>query len=269
MKELVVKIDNKKYKLCSDDNYIEHVKNNFEPEMIELFKTIISKDSIIIDIGANIGCTTIFFAENSKKVYSFEPSKTTFEYLEKNINQAGFKNAHLFNIGLGSENFKTTLTYSSDNRAGGFVSNLIHIKEGHIIEEIEIHKLDSFLQSIDDLNKLDFIKIDAEGFEPKILKGSEQTLAMYKPVIILELNHWCLNAFQRTSIPDFFDQLRVLFPFLYAIESNTYLDLHNEDDSYLAMYRHILQMKYKTIIAAYDLNQLAKFKKNYKHSRIL
>ena len=264
IKEILVKIDKKKYKLSSDDNYIEHIKDDFEPEMVKLFKCFIKSQDIVFDIGANIGCTSILFGENSQKVYSFEPSKSTYAFLEKNISNSGLNNIITFNLGLGSENFVTQLTYSPDNRSGGFVSNLINATDDHIIEEIHIHKLDDFIKK-SNLTRIDFIKIDAEGFEPKILTGATETVLNFKPVIILELNHWCLNAFQRISIPEFFDQLKELFPILYAVEGNTYLDLRNQNDSYLIMHFHILQMKYKTIIACFNEEKLSSFKKQYQY----
>ena len=94
----------------------------------------------------------------------------------------------------------------------------------------------------------------------------------------LELNHWCLNAFQRTSVPDFFDFLRGVFPYLYAVDmrytSNlrdrlhrellpSFYDkkdarnLHDQDAAYHVMYRHILHgSSYPTLVGAFNPTQL-------------
>lgn len=104
-----------------------------------------------------------------------------------------------------------------------------------------------------------------EGFEGHVLRGGAKTLSTYKPLVVLELNHWCLNAFQRTSVPDFFDLLRSIFPILLAVDGSSYMNLHDTNDSYIVMYYHILQMRFLNILAAFDENQISKFKSAYEH----
>ena len=123
VRELEVDIGGTKYIIASDDDYLTNIKNGFEPEMVKLFRALATDSEISLDIGANIGCTAILFAELSKKVYAFEPSPTTFAFLEKNIARSGFKNIVAQNIGLGAEAGESTLTFAPSNRSGGFVSN--------------------------------------------------------------------------------------------------------------------------------------------------
>jgi tRNA1(Val) A37 N6-methylase TrmN6 len=92
-REVRVGIGGKNYAIASDDNYLEHIKNGFEPDMVKLFRAVASDSEVILDIGANIGCTALLFGELSMNVYAFEPSKTTFGFLEKNISKSGLKNA--------------------------------------------------------------------------------------------------------------------------------------------------------------------------------
>ncbi len=259
-----VKIGGKKYVIASDDDYLEHIKNGFEPQMVDMFKTLISKNDYILDIGANIGCTSILFGELSKKVYSFEPSPTTFSYLQKNILQSGLKNIEVLNIGLGSSSGESTITFSPANRSGGFVSNLTQASIGHTVENIQIKTVDEILESLKP-PAVNFIKIDVEGFEGHVIQGAKATIAKNNPIVVLELNHWCLNAFQRTSIPDFFDLLKSYFPILFAVEGNTYMNLHDISDSYTVMYNHIIFMKYPNIVAAFNEKQLEKFLSLYQH----
>ncbi|MBE9012071.1 FkbM family methyltransferase [Pseudanabaenaceae cyanobacterium LEGE 13415] len=260
----IVEIGGKKYTIISDDNYLKQIRKRFEPKMVELFKTVAKDSEVILDIGANIGCTAILFGELAKQVYAFEPSQSTCYFLEKNVSHSGLKNITIQNIGLGAEAGEFTLTFSPANRSGGFVSNQTQINTGHVTETITICKLDQVIQSLN-ISKIDFIKIDVEGFEGQVLRGATQTLLTYQPVIVLELNHWCLNAFQRTSIPDFFDFLRSTFPILLAIDDSNYLNLHNEDESYTVMYYHILQGNFPNLLAAFDESKLEQFRKSYQH----
>ena len=79
-RKITVKIDQKDYVITSDDDYLEGIKNGFEPNMVEMIKALVNKNDYILDIGANIGCTSILFGELSKRVYSFEPSPTTYSF---------------------------------------------------------------------------------------------------------------------------------------------------------------------------------------------
>lgn len=263
--EVSIDIGGKDYTIISDDNYLEHFKEHgFEPSMVKLFRAVASDSEVILDIGANIGCTALLFGELSKNVYAFEPSPTTFVFLEKNISKSGLKNIFPQNMGLGTEPGEYTLTFNPSNRSGSFVSNQTQACAGHTVEKIVIRQMDEVLKSLN-VSRVDFIKIDVEGFEGHVLRGATQTLATNRPVVLLELNHWCLNAFQRTSIPDFFDFLRSTFPILLAVDGDSYLDLYDENDSYIFMYYHIIHMRFQNILAAFDERRLDKFKSLYQH----
>jgi protein-L-isoaspartate O-methyltransferase len=112
-KEVKVDIGGKDYIIVSDDNYLEHFeKHGFEPNMVKLFRAVASESEVILDIGANIGCTALLFGELSKNVYAFEPSPTTFAFLKKNISRSGLRNIFPQNMGLGTEPGEYTLTFA-------------------------------------------------------------------------------------------------------------------------------------------------------------
>jgi FkbM family methyltransferase len=197
------KINGKSYSIASDDDYLDHVEGEFEPEMVSLFKALIQPNNTVLDIGANIGCTSILFGDLARKVYSFEPSPTTHRWLVENVKRAKLNNVEPINLGLGKEAGTFELTFAPNNRSGGFVSNLTSASEGHQVEHITIARGDDFIRERQ-LNKVDFIKIDVEGFEQSVIEGLAATIVRDQPIVALELNHWCLNAFQRTSVPEFF-----------------------------------------------------------------
>ena len=263
-RELNIDIGGTNYQIESDDNYLDHIKNGFEPESVRLFRSLASGSEVILDIGANIGCTAILFGGLAKTVHSFEPSASTFAFLQKNVSRAGLKHVVPHNFGLGAEPGEFTLSFSAANRSGGFVSNQVQASAGHKVETITIRTLDEVAASLK-LPRVDFIKIDVEGFEGHVLKGGKQTLAKFRPVVCAELNHWCLNAFQRTSVPDFLDQLRAIFPILVAVDGAGYMNLHDPNDSYIVMYHHILNMRFLNVVGAFDENRLAAFRSAYRH----
>ena len=257
-KELDVAIGEGVYRLASDDEYLEHVKGGFEPHMVDLFNTLIQKKDYVLDVGANIGCTSILFGERAHRVFAFEPCPSTFRFLEKNISRSGLKNIELNNLGLGSEPGQSEITYASSNRSGAFVSDKTRASAGHVTETILIKRLDDVVAELN-IPRIDFIKIDVEGFEQHVLDGGKKVITAFMPVVVLELNHWCLNALQRICVPDFFDHLRSMFPVLCAVDGASYANLHEENESYAVMYQHIVNFKYANIVAAFNDAQLSRF----------
>jgi len=272
------KINGKPYSISSDDDYLDHVEGEFEPEMVSLFKSLIQPTDTVLDIGANIGCTSLLFGDLARKVYSFEPSPTTHRWLVQNVRMAKLNNVEPINLGLGKDAGTFELTFAPNNRSGGFVSNLTNASEGHQVEQITIAKGDDFIRE-HQIAKVDFIKIDVEGFEQSVIEGLAETIAREQPIVVLELNHWCLNAFQRTSVPDFFDFLRSVFPYLYAVDmrytsnlrdrlqrellpflydKKDAKNLHDQNAAYHVMYRHILHgSSYPTLVGAFKPKQLS------------
>lgn len=256
----IVEIGGKQFTLTSDDDYLVNIGSTFEPETVRLFKTL--AHGAVLDIGANIGCTALLFSDLASHVHAFEPSPSTHTLLCENVKVAGNVTTH--NIGLGDTPGESELTFAPNNRSGGFVSNKTSASAGHVVEKITIRTLDDVVQQLE-LTAVDFIKIDVEGFEGHVIRGGLKTLSRFHPVTALELNHWCLNAFQRTSVPDFLDYLRSVFPILYAIQGQTYLDLCDPSETYAVMYRHILHMEYVTLVGAFHDGQLAEFHSQYTH----
>ena len=263
-REFAINIGGINCTITADDNYLDEFKNSFDPQMVKLLKILAANSKTILDIGANIGCTAILFGELSENVYAFEPSPTTFEFLEMNIAKSGKTNVFPQNIGAGEKPGEYTLTFAPSNRSGAYISNQTQASAGHTIEKVIIRKLDDVVNSLD-IQNIDFIKIDVEGFEGHVLRGAKKTLSSFRPLVVLELNHWCLNAFQRTSIPDFFDFLRSVFPILLSVDRSKYMDLHDENDSYIVMHHHILHGRFPNIVAGFDEIQFNQFRTLYQH----
>lgn len=249
-----------KHALTSDDDYLLHVGKVFEPEMVRLFRAV--AHGVVLDVGANIGCTALLFSDLADTVHAFEPSRITSAILSTNVASAPNIDVHAFGLGETAGAFE--LTYASNNRSGGFVSNLTQASTGHSVEMIELRRMDDVVRELG-LSAVDFIKLDVEGFEGSVLRGAPETLWRFRPVVVLEMNHWCLNVLQRTSLPDFIDYLADVFPILYAVQEGTYLDLHDPSERYVVMYRHILQSQYATLLGAFDASQVADFHASYTH----
>lgn len=126
-------------------------------------------NDIIIDIGANIGNVGIRAASlfDTIKVYMIEAHPVVFNFMVQNIKLNSLNNIVTFNVALGnrdSEFIKFSNHLSDD------LNSIIAEKEEGIL--VKLCKLDSILNE----EQIDFIKIDVEGFELEVLKGSENLL---------------------------------------------------------------------------------------------
>lgn len=238
--------------VSSDDQYLAQMPEAFEPEMTAIFQALIQPDMVVADVGANIGMTSMLFSQLARKTFAFEPAPSTFALLRSNLDRNEITNVQAHNLGMGDQPERQTITFAPSNRSGGFVSDTLTLAAGHVTETIEIDTLDRFFQ--DNTEQPDFIKMDVEGFEPRVLRGAGALLAAKKPTVVLELNHFCLNVMHRVTVPDFLDQLAAIFPVLLAVERDNsgMANLHNSDQRYRVMNLHVTKFRFPNIVAGFD-----------------
>ena len=127
---------------------------------------ILTPGTSLVDVGANVGAWAIRASQFYKQVYAFEPNRTFFDGLQKNIRLNHCNNSKLFNTALGD-------TEGITERA-----ILTHGRKGK--ESVPTKRLDSFQL------KASILKIDVEGTGDRVLKGALETIATNHPKIILE-----------------------------------------------------------------------------------
>lgn len=77
-----------------------------------------------------------------------------------------------------------------------------------------------------------------------------------KPIVVMEMNHFCLDVLQRITIPDFLDFMRSVFPQLYAVDTDnsTIVDLHVPDKAYMVMHEHVVKHRFPNIVGGFYQN---------------
>lgn len=133
----------------------------YNPEGFE-----IKPNDIVVDIGAHAGIFTIlasYYAKNGK-VYAFEPFKENYNLLLENINLNKARNIQVFNKAVSNKSGKLKFYVSTSKNKG---QNSMH-KLGESQKEISVEKI-SFRNFLKTIPKIDFLKIDCEGAEYKIL----------------------------------------------------------------------------------------------------
>ena len=131
-----------------------------------------------LDVGANIGNHSVYFSNFFKRVISFEPHPRIFKLLE--LNSELKENIEVHNFGISNATNSSTLFFNNENMGASSLDS--KGLEGSSKVSVELKKIDD----LNEIGKVTFIKIDVEGHEHEVIKGSERLILRDKPVIMFE-----------------------------------------------------------------------------------
>jgi FkbM family methyltransferase len=168
--------------------YINHwVYFNLADKGYEELIRLSSHSSLIFDVGANIGFTALSMAKKGNVesvVHAFEPDLYNFSKLKVNTLLNPESEVILNNIGLGAKNDRLKLVIDTPDNLGG---NRIKREATEDFNWVTITTIDNYCEE-HSLDAVDLIKIDVEGFEYNVLKGSMRLLESCKPIIFIEVD---------------------------------------------------------------------------------
>ena len=203
-------------------------KNKQDAFEIELLKKHIKQNDIVLDIGANIGFYATILSDivgEKGLVHCFEPDSKNFEHLKKTT--ADFKNIKINNKAVGPKTEKLKI-YTSKNL------NVDHrtYKPEEYDKEIEIDAV-----SIDDHlaadPKVDFIKMDIQGFEIQAIQGMQTILDKNKDIKLIS-EFWPYGLKKAgSSVTEYFNFLQSKGFTCYLLEETSLLKLTTEKVSSL------------------------------------
>lgn len=189
----------------------QHGRLDFDNNSLPQLLKYLNHGDVVIDAGSYIGDTTLAFAKavgTEGSVWSYEPNPIAFQAQQHNMKN--YPQVKSYNLALsycGDKN-NYIIDYNTENVGASFLTK----KE----------KGSSFSTCIDSipLIRLNFIKIDAEGFEVNILEGGKETIEKFKPIIVLEINKGALarNSHTPQMIFDFLDKMNYFYRNIYVKE---------------------------------------------------
>ena len=185
--------------LLNLDNYIDsiiYLNGSYEQKNIEFLETLFSqhKCTYFIDVGANIGIYSMYFANNSnlKMSYSFEPNPSNYAQLSANIflNNISEK-VKLFNVALSDKTSQGQLFVvkeKTDDDFGKYNAGM-HSLNKNLTRDmnpvaVNIYRGDDLINLSEEIICL---KIDVEGHELNVLKGISNLLNSNKCIIMIEI----------------------------------------------------------------------------------
>ena len=135
--------------------------------------TYIKQHRVALDIGANVGLWSRDLVNRFDTVVAFEPVDIFRDCLVKNVTKS---NLQIETCALGNENTTATMTITEGNTGHTHV-NPSSIGNGNI----QVRRLDDLA-----MINVDYIKMDCEGFEYRVLQGAEQTIKQWRPIVVVE-----------------------------------------------------------------------------------
>lgn len=151
-----------------------------EPETIKWINTF-SEDSVFFDIGANIGIYTLYSAIiRNNTVYAFEPHVASYKNLLDSINLNNLDKCFAYCVALSNKINLSTINVK--NMHEGVAENVVGKRGDYYHGCTEMHM--DFLVDKNILPQPDHVKIDVDGFEDNVLKGSWATLQKCKSILV-------------------------------------------------------------------------------------
>jgi len=135
--------------------------------------TYIKNYGTALDIGANVGLWSRSLCNQFNQVIAFEPVSMFRECLVKNVVSSRLQ---VKDFALGDHRTTATMIITQGN------TGHTHIDPASLGSgNVEVYRLDDL-----ELDTVDYIKIDCEGYEYRILQGAEQTIKKCRPIIVVE-----------------------------------------------------------------------------------
>lgn len=162
----------------------------FDIHDLEAMRDKIPAGAVVIDAGSNIGNHALYYARICKasRVYTFEPQEKIFALLRENIALNHAEEVIVpYNYALGDQPARASADFQDDIVISGKKKQVnyggLFLKEDSS-GSFEVTTLDSLL--LPQLNRVDFIKMDVQGFEPKVIRGAKELIRRFKPAIQVE-----------------------------------------------------------------------------------
>jgi FkbM family methyltransferase len=158
---------------------------DFEQAETQLLLSFAEADSVIVDIGANIGWYSILLGGKAAKgrVIAFEPIPSTIGFLRKNLALNGTTNVELHEHGLSDEEKELVFFFHPHLSGATSAQNLLDNADA-IEVRAQVKRMDDVLASEP---RIDLLKCDIEGAEIFALRGGMETIERTKPVLFIEM----------------------------------------------------------------------------------
>ena len=186
-----------KFIIFPNDAIAQHIKlgKQWEPHFKTVIEHFISPGDTVIDCGANFGYNAVLMGKrlnNEGLLVAFEPQRIIYQQLNGNLILNNIFNSITYQTALGDGTQSTTSMKPVDYESSWVNIGDTSIGDGG--EEVHIYKLDDF-----GFDKVNFIKIDVQGYELFSLEGAQNLITNQKPDMFIEVEPHQLIKFGVTE----------------------------------------------------------------------
>ena len=190
------------------------VEGIFERPFVNYVKSMLPKNSVMLDIGANIGNHAIFLAAGCREIHCFEPNPKVAERLRRNIAHNDLtKRITVHEYGLGDRDEVLTFAENCDGNLGA--SKFVKAGEEFGPKQRAMHlEVKSASSAIDGLNldRIDFIKVDVEGMEEAVLTSLKPIISRHRPIVAFEHHEQSVSSGTFARIKSIFENYEFMEP---------------------------------------------------------
>ncbi len=150
-----------------------------------------NKNGVFVDIGANVGFYSLLAALFFDRVYAFEPTPSTYKRLMGNISDSEKSNIVPYSYALSDQNGTMKLYENPTNLGGNSFNGFSEefkkksLRSEWFSYDVPVKKYDDVVKE-SRIEQIDLIKIDVEGHESQVLKGSLESIEKFKPLLFIE-----------------------------------------------------------------------------------
>lgn len=197
-------------------------QSHYEEDDLAIVCNNLSRDSVFFDVGANVGIYTVTVAQafDTVEIHAFEPVPETICELKDNLSRNGIDSSRIIvnqsAVGEVDEEVSITTDYHSSNYCPPPDSKQNVIR-------VPCTTLDTYVR-LKSVKRVDLIKVDVEGKELGVLRGAEETLRRFGPIVLAEMIERPDGFFDRT--PDDFQET---VDFMLALGYKYYIMDDNQD----------------------------------------
>ena len=203
----------------SQDAYQRHLflSGEYEPGTLNLMREVLRPGDVFVDAGANLGLMTIHAAAlvgNEGAVVAFEPSPQICQILRQNVSLNACTNVEVHEVALGERSGNATFYARPEiNSASG---TLIASPDSQAQTQVPVRTLTESLDARH-RNRLRLIKIDVEGYELPVLRGSRGLLTESpQPILCVEFGEDSQENSQQAAHVEFMKAIGGYEPFVFA-----------------------------------------------------
>lgn len=173
-----------------------------------------------LDIGANIGTTSIYVEKRfpkSLKIIGFEPGQSNYDLFKVNCMLNHTQNIKAEFFGLSDNNERKNYHYVDKNPGASTI--ICGNSPTASTETVELKRLDDYLlEHHIQPNEIDYIWIDAEGYESKIISGAMHTLACKKIPLLHEFNPGIYS--QQNMLESYLENMEKIYGHFISLGNN-------------------------------------------------